>query len=44
MTAHVGNDDELVVLEILEKQCTLLFYGFNAICIKINIRNTVGEA
>ena len=42
MTAHFSNNNELVALRILEKQCLpVLFYGLNAICIADKIRNTV---
>ena len=45
MAAHIGNNNELVALEISEKQCLpVLFYGLNAICITNNFRNTVSKA
>ena len=45
MTAHIGNDSELVALEILVKQCSpVFFYGLNAIYITNKMRATVSKA
>ena len=45
MTALIGNNNELVACEILEKQCSpMLFYSLNAICIANNIRDTISKA
>ena len=42
MTAHINNNNELVALEILEKQCSrVLFYGENVTCVANKIRDTI---
>ena len=45
MWVHIGNNNELLALEILEKQCSsVLFYGLNAVCITNKIKDTVSKA
>jgi hypothetical protein len=43
--SHTDTNNELVVLEILKKQCSpILFYGLNAICISNSMRDMVSKA
>jgi hypothetical protein len=43
--SHTDASNELVILEILKKQCSpILFYGLNAISVTSNIRDVISKA